>query len=168
MNMVDNQGLPMEGALPFARGNPPSYLRPPIFRGAGTPPSHNPEATLELGAFSVSLAVQDLERSRAFYELLGFRVTGGDPAHGYLILVNGTTVLGLFKGMFEGNILTFNPGWKGPYEEAESFTDVREIAARLGAAGIEFTASELPEGGGPGHVSFLDPDGNPVLIDQHR
>lgn len=123
---------------------------------------------MDLGAFSVSLAVKDLERSRAFYELLGFRVTGGDPAHGYLILVNGPTVVGLFQGMFDRNILTFNPGWKGPYEAADSFTDVREIAHRLQAAGIEFTASALPEGGGPGHVSFTDPDGNPVLIDQHR
>jgi lactoylglutathione lyase len=124
---------------------------------------------MELGAFSVSLTVQDLEASRAFYEKLGFQVTGGDPAHNYLILANGRTVLGLFHGMFERNILTFNPGWNGPHDPAEGdFTDVREIAARLADAGVEFTARELPEGGGPGHVAFLDPDGNPVLIDQHR
>lgn len=123
---------------------------------------------MDLGAFSISLAVEDLARSRAFYETLGFEVTGGDPEHGYLILVNGPAIVGLFQGMFEQNILTFNPGWSGPGEEAEEFMDVREIARRLEAAGIEFTAAELPEGGGPGHVTFLDPDGNPVLIDQHR
>lgn len=123
---------------------------------------------MDLGAFSISLAVEDLARSRAFYETLGFEVTGGDPEHGYLILVNGRSVVGLFHGMFEQNILTFNPGWSGPGEEAAEFMDVREIARRLEAAGIEFTASELPESGGPGHVAFVDPDGNPVLIDQHR
>lgn len=123
---------------------------------------------MELGVFSISLAVKDLTRSRTFYEALGFEVTGGDPEHGYLILVNGKSVVGLFQGMFDQNILTFNPGWSGPGEEAEEFTDVREIARRLEAAGIELTASELPEGGGPGHVAFVDPDGNPVLIDQHR
>ncbi len=123
---------------------------------------------MELGAFSVSLAVEDLGRSRAFYETLGFEVTGGDPDHGYLILVNGNTVLGLFQGMFEENILTFNPGWNGPGREADSFMDVREIAARLEETGVEFTDRNLPEGGGPGHVAFVDPDGNPILIDQHR
>ncbi|MFW6089083.1 MAG: VOC family protein, partial [Gemmatimonadota bacterium] len=87
---------------------------------------------------------------------------------GYLILINGSAIVGLFQGMFEQNILTFNPGWNGPGEEAESFTDVREIARRLEAAGIEFTESSLPEDGGPGHIAFVDPDGNPVLIDQHR
>ncbi len=123
---------------------------------------------MELGAFSVSLTVKDLAASRAFYEILGFQVTGGDPDHGYLILVNGTTVIGLFHGMFERNILTFNPGWNGPYEEANPFTDVREIARRLEAAGIEFTDRNLPHEAGPAHVAFLDPDGNPVLLDQHR
>lgn len=123
---------------------------------------------MELGAFSVSLAVEDLGRSRAFYETLGFEVTGGDPDHGYLILVNGRTVVGLFQGMFEENILTFNPGWNGPGQEADSFMDVRDIAARLEEAGVEFTDRNLPEGGGPGHVAFADPDGNPILIDQHR
>lgn len=123
---------------------------------------------MDLGAFSISLAVEDLARSRSFYEKLGFEVTGGDPEQGYLILVNGSTTIGLFQGMFEENILTFNPGWEGPGAEAESFTDVREIAERLEAAGVQLTARELPEGGGPGHVAFADPDGNPILIDQHR
>ena len=124
---------------------------------------------MELGAFSVSLTVKDLGVSRAFYEKLGFQVTGGDPEHGYLILVNGRTVIGLFQGMFDKNMLTFNPGWNGPHDPAEGdFTDVREIAARLEKAGVEFTARQLPEGGGPAHIAFVDPDGNPVLIDQHR
>lgn len=124
---------------------------------------------MELGAFSVSLAVKDLATSRAFYEELGFEVTGGAPEHDYLILANGRTVIGLFQGMFERNILTFNPGWVGPHEEAEAgFTDVREIASHLEEAGIEVTDSNLPGDRGPGHVAFLDPDGNPILIDQHR
>jgi len=124
---------------------------------------------MELGAFSISLAVKDLLASRAFYESLGFQVTGGDPAQKYLILVNGRSVIGLFEGMFEGNILTFNPGWNGPAEEADDgFTDVREIAARLAEAGVEISTKELPEEGGPGHIALADPDGNQVLIDQHR
>ena len=87
---------------------------------------------MELGAFSVSLTVKDLEVSRAFYEKLGFTVTGGDPQYNYLILVNGTTVIGLFQGMFDKNILTFNPGWTGPHQMADDgFLDVREIAKRL-------------------------------------
>jgi lactoylglutathione lyase len=123
---------------------------------------------MDLGVFSISLAVKDLARSRAFYETLGFQVTGGDPDHGYLILVNGSTVIGLFQGMFDRNILTFNPGWGGPYAEVNPFTDVRDIARRLEAAGFQFTDTNLPGDDGPGHVTFLDPDGNPVLIDQHR
>lgn len=124
---------------------------------------------MELGAFSVSLNVKDLDVSRAFYEKLGFSVTGGDPKYNYLILVNGSTVIGLFQGMFDKNILTFNPGWNGPHQLADDgFMDVREIAKRLEEAGVEFTTRELPEGGGPAHVAFVDPDGNPILLDQHR
>lgn len=127
------------------------------------------EAEMELGAFSVSLTVKDLEASRAFYEKLGFTQTGGNPAHGWVILVNGPTVIGLFKGMFDKNILTFNPGWKGAGEAvAGDFTDVREIARRLEEAGVELTSKQLPEEGGPAHITLVDPDGNPVLIDQHR
>ena len=124
---------------------------------------------MDLGVFSVSLAVKDLSVSKAFYEKLGFEVTGGEMEHKYLILVNGRTVIGLFEGMFEQNILTFNPGWLGPHEEApDDFTDVRSIAARLEELGIELTTKELPEEGGPGHVALADPDGNHILIDQHR
>jgi catechol 2,3-dioxygenase-like lactoylglutathione lyase family enzyme len=124
---------------------------------------------MDLGAFSASLAVKDLAASRAFYEKLGFAVTGGDPAYNYLIMVNGRTVIGLFQGMFDKNILTFNPGWSGPFEEMPAgFTDVREIARQLTEQGITFSAQALPEGGGPGHIALADPDGNPILIDQHR
>lgn len=123
---------------------------------------------MQLGAFSVSLSVSDLARSRSFYEGLGFEVFGGDAEQGWLILVNAPAVIGLFQGMFEGNILTFNPGWNGPGEEAETFEDVREIARRLEAAGFALTDRNLPDAGGPGHVTLVDPDGNAILIDQHR
>lgn len=124
---------------------------------------------MELGAFSVSLTVKDLDVSKAFYEKLGFQVTGGDPAYHYLVLTNGSTVIGLFQGMFDKNILTFNPGWNGPHDPVNgTFTDVREIATVLEDAGVELTTKELPEEGGPAHIAFTDPDGNPILIDQHR
>jgi catechol 2,3-dioxygenase-like lactoylglutathione lyase family enzyme len=124
---------------------------------------------MELGTFSVSLSDEDLGRSRTFYEALGFEAVGGDPEHGYVMLRNGDAVIGLFQGMFEGNILTFNPGWSGPHEEVDgAFPDVREIAARLEEAGVALTARELPDEGGPGHVALVDPDGNAILIDQHR
>lgn len=120
---------------------------------------------LELGAFSVSLSVADLEASRAFYEALGFAVTGGAFAAGYLILKNGESTLGLFSGMFEGNILTFNPGLTNRMERIERFTDVRAIQARLDAAGIELeTRAEGTEGAA--WIRLFDPDGNEILIDQ--
>jgi len=124
---------------------------------------------MELGTFSVSLSVEDLATSRTFYETLGFEVVGGSEEHRYLILRNGTSVIGLFQGFFEGNVLTFNPGWAGPHEEVEGdFMDVREIARKLEDAGVELTTRELPEESGPAHVALLDPDGNAILIDQHR
>jgi len=102
------------------------------------------------------------------YEKLGFAVTGGNPDHGYLIMVNGTTVIGIFRGMFDKNILTFSPGWGGPHKLEDELTDVRELAARVEAAGLTLTTKSLPEGGGPGHITLEDPDGNPILLDQHR
>ena len=120
---------------------------------------------MELGAFSVSLAVKDLGLSRAFYEKLGFRQTGGDGEH-YLIMVNDSTVIGLFQGMFEQNILTFNPGLTQSKELLSDFTDIRVLRDRLVEGGIEMTADLDPEGSGPASIAFLDPDGNPVLIDQ--
>lgn len=122
--------------------------------------------SLELGVFSLSLSVADLARSRDFYEKLGFDVTGGAAEEGWLILKNSETTLGLFSGMFEGNMLTFNPGLTPRMERIESFTDVREIAATIEAAGIEMI--DRPEDGssGPGSVMLSDPDGNQILIDQ--
>lgn len=122
---------------------------------------------MDLGAFSVSLAVRDLEASRSFYEKLGFSPMGGDAAQGWLILRNGPVVIGLFQGMFEGNILTFNPGWDQDARPLSGFTDVREIQARLDAAGVAITTRADPGGNGPAHIVLSDPDGNVVMFDQH-
>lgn len=120
---------------------------------------------MELGAFSISLSVKDLEVSKAFYEKLGFEVTGGD-GEGYLIMVNGVSIIGLFVGMFEGNILTFNPGLGQDKALLSDFTDVREIRNRLIADGITLTSDTDPDGTDPAHITFVDPDGNAILIDQ--
>ena len=120
---------------------------------------------MDLGAFSISLNVKDLEASRAFYEILGFTQSGGDGDH-YLIMANGTTIIGLFQGMFDDNILTFNPGLNQDKEQISDFMDVREIRAKLVEAGIELTSDTDPDGTGPAHVALLDPDGNALLIDQ--
>lgn len=121
---------------------------------------------MDLGTFSVSLAVNDLAVSREFYEKLGFEVTGGAEEHNYLILANQGTFIGLFQGMFDKNILTFNPGLGTDLEPMERFTDVREIQRRLKKAGIELTEEADESTSGPAHIAFLDPDGNPILIDQ--
>ncbi|MGH7561560.1 MAG: VOC family protein [Gemmatimonadales bacterium] len=122
---------------------------------------------MELGAFSVSLAVRDLEASRSFYEKLGFTVTGGDAAQNWLILKNGPHVIGLFQGMFEKNILTFNPGWDQNARKLDRFTDVRELQRRLKAAGIELITEADEASTGPASFMAVDPDGNPILVDQH-
>lgn len=123
---------------------------------------------MPLGAFSVSLAVRNLEASRRFYETLGFSAFAGDPSHGWQILRNGDTVIGLFQGMFEKNMLTFNPGWDQGAQPLEEFTDVRELQRRLKAQGVAFL-TEADEGTtGPASFMVLDPDGNPILVDQHR
>jgi catechol 2,3-dioxygenase-like lactoylglutathione lyase family enzyme len=122
---------------------------------------------MELGAFSVSLAVQDLETSKTFYEKLGFQVFGGDPDHNYLMMKNGKHVIGLFQGMFDKNILTFNPGWTQAGETLESYTDVRELQKALKAEGIEIHNEADEATTGPASFVIIDPDGNPVLIDQH-
>lgn len=123
---------------------------------------------MDLGAFSVSLAVKDLEASRAFYEQLGFSALGGDASQGWLILKNGSTVIGLFQGMFERNILTFNPGWDQSAQPVDPFTDVREIQRRLRAAGVTFEQEADESTTGPASFVIADPDGNPILVDQHR
>jgi catechol 2,3-dioxygenase-like lactoylglutathione lyase family enzyme len=122
---------------------------------------------LPLGTFSVSLSVKDLARSRAFYEKLGFEALGGDPAGGWQILRNGTTTIGLFQGMFEGNLLTFNPGWSIDGKHPRQFPDVREIQAKLDNDGIPLTTRAEPTGSGPASITLTDPDGNVILIDQH-
>ena len=122
---------------------------------------------MELGAFSVSLAVKNLQASRAFYETLGFSAMGGDAAQGWLILKNGSTVIGLFQGMFEKNILTFNPGWDQAAQPLASFTDVRQIQASLDAEGVDITTRADPDTTGPAHIILSDPDGNVVMLDQH-
>ena len=124
---------------------------------------------MDLGAFSISLAVKDIAASRAFYEKLGFAVTGGDQAQNWLILRNDAgTMIGLFQGMFPDNILTFNPGFGQDMSRPEEFTDVRELAAALEADGLELQQKPDPDSSGPAHLTLVDPDGNAILIDQHR
>jgi lactoylglutathione lyase len=120
-----------------------------------------------LGAFSVSLAVKDLQASRAFYEKLDFEVVGGDARQNWLILRNGTVTIGLFQGMFERNILTFNPGWDHLAQAVAEYTDVREHQRRLKAKGLALTNEADEKSTGPASLILVDPDGNPILIDQH-
>jgi len=123
---------------------------------------------MNLGAFSISLAVRDIRASRDFYAKLGFEEAGGDIEQNWLILRNGDHVIGLFQGMFEKNTLTFNPGWDQRGGELESFTDVRELQSALRADGIEMVVEADESGAGPASFCILDPDGNPILVDQHR
>ena len=122
---------------------------------------------MELGAFSVSLAVNDIAASQAFYEKLGFMVFGGDASSNWLILKNGDHVIGLFQGMFERNSLTFNPGWDSNASPLEKFTDVRELQRQFKAQGLQLTAEADETTTGPAFLTLVDPDGNPVLVDQH-
>ncbi|MEO1238090.1 MAG: VOC family protein [Pseudomonadota bacterium] len=122
---------------------------------------------MTMGAFSVSLAVQNLEASKTFYETLGFTAMGGAPDQGWLILKMGDTVLGLFQGMFEKNMLTFNPGWAQDATPLDDFEDVRDIHARLTAAGVETLQDTGLDGDDVASFAVVDPDGNPILIDQH-
>lgn len=123
---------------------------------------------MELGAFSVSLAVEDLVASQEFYEKLGFEVMGGDAEQNWLILKNGDHVLGLFQGMFKENILTFNPGWDQRGNNIDSYTDVREIQRELKSQGISLSSEADESTSGPSSMMLTDPDGNQILIDQHR
>ncbi|MBX2863207.1 MAG: VOC family protein [Leptolyngbyaceae cyanobacterium MAG.088] len=122
---------------------------------------------MQLGTFSVSLAVKDLNASKEFYQKLGFNVMGDYPDQGWAILSNGTVVIGLFQGMFEQNILTFNPRWTSPGEGDDSMMDVREIQKRLKADGIDFIAEADETTSGPAHCILVDPDGNQIMLDQH-
>lgn len=125
------------------------------------------ENIMELGAVSVSLAVKDIEASREFYEKLGFEIFHGNASENWLIMKNGDSVIGLFQGMFENNILTFNPGWDSEAHELASFTDVREIQRQLKAKGIELISEADESTTGPASFTAVDPDGNPILVDQH-
>ncbi|TVQ33896.1 MAG: VOC family protein [Phycisphaeraceae bacterium] len=122
---------------------------------------------MRLGNFSVSLAVSDLEASRAFYEKLGFRAIGGDPAQNWLILQNQTATIGLFQGLFERNTLTFNPGWDRSGSALADFDDVRELQRTLRSRGVALESETDESSTGPAYIFLLDPDGNPILIDQH-
>jgi lactoylglutathione lyase len=122
---------------------------------------------MKLGAFSVSLTVKDLATSRAFYEKLGFRQFAGDPTQNWIILRNGEATIGLFQGMFPRNLLTFNPGWTAQCETLPQFDDVREIQRRLKAAGTKLDTEADEKTKGPASLMLTDPDGNPILIDQH-
>jgi catechol 2,3-dioxygenase-like lactoylglutathione lyase family enzyme len=122
---------------------------------------------MELGAFSISLTVKDIAASKAFYEKLGFTVFHGDIAQNWLIMKNGDHVIGLFQGMFERNILTFNPGWDSNAQKLDTFTDVRELQRQLKALGVELVSEADENTTGPASFIAVDPDGNPIYVDQH-
>ena len=122
---------------------------------------------MELGAFSISLTVKDIEASRAFYEKFGFEIFGGDASQNWLIVKNGNCVIGLFQGMFEKNMLTFNPGWDSDAQELDGYTDVRELQRQLKAQGVELISEADESTTGPASFMAVDPDGNPILVDQH-
>lgn len=122
---------------------------------------------MKLGVFTMSLTVKDLLKSRDFYEKLGFSVFAGQPEKNYLILKNGNSLVGLFQGMFEKNILTFSPGWDENAQKLEDFEDVRVLQKRLLKEGIELESTVNEKTSGPGRFMLIDPDGNPILIDQH-
>jgi len=123
---------------------------------------------VNLGAFSLSLSVKDIAASQEFYEKLGFTVMGGDRDQGWLILKSPTCVLGLFQGMFDKNMLTFNPGWDSSAQPLDDYVDVREIQKALKAAGVPINNEVDEATSGPGSFMITDPDGNPILVDQHR
>ena len=122
---------------------------------------------MELGAFSISLTVKDLEASRTFYEKFGFKVFAGDASQNWLIMKNGNHIIGLFQGMFEKNILTFNPGWDSNAQQLASFTDIRELQRQLKAQGVPLQQEADENTTGPASFVVVDPDGNPILVDQH-
>ncbi len=122
---------------------------------------------MELGAFSISLAVKDIQASKSFYEKFGFTVFGGEASQNWLILKNGSHVIGLFQGMFDKNTLTFNPGWDSDANQLDSFTDVRDLQRQLKADGVDLKVEADETSTGPASFVAVDPDGNPILVDQH-
>lgn len=123
---------------------------------------------MHLGQFSMSLTVKDLAKSKTFYEALGFTAFGGDMDHNYLIMKQGDTLIGLFHGMFDHNILTFNPGWDSNAQNVDPFGDVRALQATLLEQGIDIDVQKAEPGEGPAHFILHDPDGNVIMVDQHR
>lgn len=123
---------------------------------------------LKLGVFSISLNVKNVHASKEFYEKLGFTVFGGNIDQNWLIMKNGNSIIGLFQGMFESNIITFNPGWDENAKNLEVFDDVRAIQKHLKSSGIELKNEVDESASGPGYITLNDPDGNSILIDQHR
>jgi lactoylglutathione lyase len=122
---------------------------------------------MNLGAFSVSLNVKDINKSKSFYEDLGFQIFGGNITQNWLIMKNESTVIGLFQGMFEKNILTFNPGWDQNADNLDSFADIRELQKQLKAKGVKMLTEADETSEGPASFTIEDPDGNPILVDQH-
>jgi lactoylglutathione lyase len=122
---------------------------------------------MDLGAFSISLAVKNLEASRTFYEKFGFKVFAGDASQNWLIMKNGGHAIGLFQGMFEKNILTFNPGWDSNAQNLATFTDVRDLQRQLRAQGVQLQQQADESTTGPASFVVVDPDGNLILVDQH-
>ena len=136
--------------------------------GASVASNSNNNSAMKLGAFSVSLSVKDIAASRAFYEKLGFSQVMGDASQHWLILRNGETTIGLFQGMFPRNTLTFNPGWTSQNQPLPEFQDVREIQRQLKAQGVKPDSEADEKTKGPASLMLTDPDGNPILLDQHR
>lgn len=131
-------------------------------------PVPNESTDMKLGAFSVSISVKDLNVSKEFYENLGFKIFGGSMEQKYLIMKNGNSLIGLFQGMFTGNMLTFNPGWDENARNIEIFDDIREIQKKLKSNNIKLTMEADEKSTGPASLMTIDPDGNVILIDQHR
>ena len=146
-------------ALPLAA----QTVKTPVPQRGTTPK----ERSMDLGAFSISLTVKDIEASRKFYEKFGFKVFMGNASQNWLILKNGPHIIGLFQGMFEKNCLTFNPGWDSNASKLNAFTDVRELQRALKAQGIKLTSEADETSTGPASFTTMDPDGNPILVDQH-
>ena len=141
-----------------------------VLMGQGTnsaPTKTSGEGAIRLGNFSISLAVKDIAKSREFYEKLGFKVSGGDQAKNWLILQNETATIGLFQGMFDKNIMTFNPGWDRSKKTLPDFDDVRDVQKKLKASGLTLTTEADETTTGPASLTFVDPDGNTILVDQH-
>ena len=158
---------PFEALYCRHTGGQPAEVGGPLGRLVADWHQNDDGGVMELGAFSVSLAVKDIEASRRFYETLGFSVFMGDQTQNWLIMKNGEHVIGLFQGMFEKNILTFNPGWNSDAQQLADFTDVRELQRHLKGLGLSLVSEADESSIGPASFMVVDPDGNTILVDQH-